>query len=84
MRLDRLSARIVPRDQPARWTVAGLEHEILLASAWSVSLTRVPTCPLGSQKRAKAQRLSASVSDMVGPAMTLACSLLFRFPARHG
>jgi 5-keto 4-deoxyuronate isomerase len=57
-----------------------LNEGFFLASAWSVSLTRVPTCPLGSQKRAKAQRLSASVSDMVGPAMTLACSLLFSLP----
>src|SRR5664279_5339035 len=43
------------------------------ASGSSDCLTRFQILPFGSQKRAKAQRLSASVRFRVGPAMVFAC-----------
>lgn len=44
-----------------------------------VSFTRFHTCPCGSQKRPNAHKVSASVNDIDGPRITLAC---FRYGPR--
>jgi len=50
MRLDRLSRGVVPRASRPDGQSENARTKFFLASASSVSLTRVHTCPLGSQK----------------------------------
>src|ERR1700686_5712855 len=50
MRLDRLSARVVPRDQPARRAVAGLAYEILFRLGVVCFAHQSPDLPVGVAK----------------------------------